>query len=42
MGIDGATQYAQRLTTEAIAALPTTMNTQRLNELARAMVERTA
>jgi len=42
MGIDAATQYAQRLTTEAIAALPTTMNTQRLNELARSMVERTA
>lgn len=42
MGIDAATQYAQRLTADAIAALPTTMNTQRLAELARSMVERTA
>ena len=42
MGIDAATQYAQRLTADAIAALPTTMNTQRLAQLARSMVERTA
>lgn len=42
MGIDAATRYAQRLTADAIAALPKTMNTQRLTELARSMVERTA
>jgi farnesyl diphosphate synthase len=41
LGIDAATQYAQRLTTEAISALPPTLNTQRLAELARAMAERT-
>ena len=42
MGIDAAKQYAQRLTAEAVAALPATLNTARLTELARSMVERTA
>ena len=42
MGIEAATLYARRLTTEAINALPTTLNTQRLADLARAMASRNA
>ncbi len=42
MGIDAATLYAQRLTDEAISALPTNLNTQRLTDLARAMADRNA
>ena len=42
MGIDAATQYAQRLTNEAINALPTNLNTQRLADLARVMATRHA
>lgn len=42
MGIEAATQYAQRLTSEAIAALPLSLNTQRLADLARAMANRNA
>jgi farnesyl diphosphate synthase len=42
MGIAAATLYAQRLTNEAIAALPTHLNTQRLADLARAMAARHA
>ena len=42
MGIEAATQYAQRLTTEAIAALPSHLNTQRLADLARVMAGRNA
>jgi len=42
LGILAATQYAQRLTDEAIAALPAHLNTQRLADLARAMATRPA
>ncbi len=42
MGIAAATEYAQRLTHEAISALPTNLNTQRLADLARAMASRPA
>ena len=42
MGIEAATLYAQRLTNEAIDALPTNLNTQRLADLARAMATRHA
>ena len=42
MGIEAATAYAQRLTDEAINALPTHLNTQRLVELAQAMASRHA
>ena len=42
MGIAAATAYAQRLTTEAIAALPSNLDTQRLADLARAMASRGA
>ncbi len=45
MGIDAAIQYAQRLTADAVnalAPLPTTLNSARLADLARSMVERTA
>ncbi len=42
MGIEAATQYAQRLTGEAINALPSSLNTQRLGDLARAMATRRA
>jgi farnesyl diphosphate synthase len=42
MGIAAATEYAQRLTREAISALPTNLNTQRLADLARAMASRSA
>ena len=42
LGIEAATQYAQRLTAEAIAALPSHLNTQRLADLARVMAGRNA
>jgi farnesyl diphosphate synthase len=42
MGIEAATLYAQRLTAEAINALPAHLNTQRLTDLARAMASRNA
>ena len=42
MGIEAARSYAQRLTHEAINALPTNLNTSRLADLARAMATRSA
>ncbi len=42
MGIDAARAYAEQLTHQAIAALPTTRPAQRLTELARSMLARTA
>ena len=42
MGIEAATAYAQCLTNEAIAALPTHLDTQRLVDLAQAMATRHA
>jgi farnesyl diphosphate synthase len=42
MGIETATLYAQRLTAEAVTALPAHLNITRLADLARAMVGRTA
>lgn len=42
MGIAAAKSYAQRLTDEAINALPTHLNTERLTDLARAMATRPA
>ena len=42
MGITAASAYAQRLTDEAIAALPTHLNTQRLADLAQLMATRHA
>ena len=42
MGILAARSYAQRLTDEAINALPTHLNTSRLADLARAMATRAA
>ena len=42
MGIAAASAYAQRLTDEAIAALPTHLNTQRLADLAQLMATRHA
>ena len=42
MGIEAATRYAQRLTSEAISALPLSLNTSRLADLARAMATRNA
>ena len=42
MGIEAAIEYAQHLTNQAINALPTNLNTQRLADLARAMASRNA
>lgn len=42
MGIDTARSYADRLTAEAIAALPAHLNSERLAALARLMAQRTA
>ena len=42
LGTAAATLYAQRLTNEAIAALPSNLDTQRLADLARAMAMRGA
>ena len=42
MGIDAAIAYANRLTAEAINALPKHLNTTKLTQLARSMAERTA
>ena len=42
MGIDAARAYADRLTADAVAALPAHLNSDRLAALARAMAQRTA
>jgi farnesyl diphosphate synthase len=42
LGISAARSYAERLTAEAMAALPIHLNTARLADLARAMAARTA
>ena len=42
MGIDAARAYADRLTHDAVAALPAHLNNDRLAALARAMAQRTA